>query len=239
MPPASPLHAGYDTKDESICIVGAADLQIRSLLNREQFSDSRGEAERLGISSAMWPLFGLPWASGLKLAGQMATRTTMLGERVLEVGCGLALASLVAHRRGVDVTASDCHPLTAGFLKANLKLNGLGPMKYRHGQWGGADAPRGRNGSSRLRRVSGKFDLIVGSDVLYERDQGAALPLFLALHAAERAEIWIVDPDRANRSAFSRQMQDCGFAVREERLDTVATPSALAYKGRLLIYQRT
>jgi len=44
---------------------------------------------------------------------------------MLEVGCGLALASLVCHRRGIDVTASDCHPLASRFLLDNLRLNGL------------------------------------------------------------------------------------------------------------------
>jgi methylase of polypeptide subunit release factors len=61
----------------------------------------------------------------------------------LELGCGLALASLVIHRRGGDVTASDCHPLTEAFLKENLRLNHLPPMKYRTGNWGRAVSDMG------------------------------------------------------------------------------------------------
>ena len=230
--------AGYHTKEEAIAIVGAADLKVRSLRDREQFHDPRGEAKRLGINSSLWPLFGLAWPSGLKLAARMACRVQTSGERVLEVGCGLALASLVAHRRGANVTASDCHPLAAGFLKANLRLNNLPAMKYRHGQWGEAPDPIGRNGNLRLKIVGSCFDLIIGSDVLYERDDGAALPQFLSRHAREGAEIWIVDPDRANRSAFSRQMNDRGFDVLEERLDSAVTSESPAYKGRLLVYTR-
>jgi hypothetical protein len=45
------------------------------------------------------------------------------GKRILEVGAGLALASLVVHRRGGDITASDYHPLIPDFLKENLRLN--------------------------------------------------------------------------------------------------------------------
>ena len=54
---------------------------------------------------------------------------------MLEIGCGLALASLACHRLGMDITASDRHPLVEGFLHANLALNRLAPLRYRHGDW--------------------------------------------------------------------------------------------------------
>jgi hypothetical protein len=56
---------GYLIKQERIAITGVNDLIIRSLLDRQQFDDPLGEAERLGISSATWPLFGLPWTGRL------------------------------------------------------------------------------------------------------------------------------------------------------------------------------
>jgi predicted nicotinamide N-methyase len=230
---------GYHTKQERIDIVGADDLIIRSLLDRQQFSDPQGEADRLGISSAAWPLFGLLWPSGAKLAARMATRPLSPGERLLEVGCGLALASLVAHRRGANVTASDCHPLTASFLRENLRLNDLSPMKYRHGHWSVPAIPHGRDEASTRDIVRGRYDLIIGSDVLYERDASADLAAFIGRHTEQSAEVWIVDPNRSNRPAFNRRMAGQGFLMREERLDTPATVATAAYRGRLLIYQRT
>ncbi len=106
---------GYQTKRERVAIAGVDDLVIRSLLDRQQFFDPLGEADRLGISSAAWPLFGLLWPSGAQLAARMALRPVCSTERILEIGCGLALASLVGHRRGADVTASDYHPLAGAF----------------------------------------------------------------------------------------------------------------------------
>jgi predicted nicotinamide N-methyase len=227
---------GYEVKHEHIAIAGADDLIIRSLLDRQQFSDPLGDAERLGISSAAWPLFGLVWPSGVQLAARMAARGVHPGERILEVGCGLALASLVGHRAGADITASDCHPLTAAFVQENLRLNSLPPMKYRQGRW--VDIAQAPVLGQASHQVQGRFDLIVGSDVLYERDDRATLAGFIGRHASEQAEVWVVDPDRANRAAFNRQMANAGFGMREERLDRAASEGVTRYKGRLLIYSR-
>jgi predicted nicotinamide N-methyase len=229
---------GYRTKQEPVAVRGELDLEIRSLLDRQQYSDPLGAAARLGISPASWPLFGLLWPSALRLAERVGARPVRDGERILEIGCGLALPSLVGHRRGAHVTASDCHPLAGDFLRTNLLLNALAPLRYRHGDWG-ADATAGAP-PTRLPapRVRGRFGLLIGSDLLYERDDHARLAGFIDRHALAASEVWIVDPDRGNRPAFTRQMARHGFAASEERLDCAASATAGAYKGRLLIYRR-
>lgn len=228
---------GYLLKHESIAVTGVDNLTIRSLLDRQQYSDPLGAAERLGISSASWPLFGLLWPSGAHMAARLAQRPVTPGERILEIGCGLALASLVGHRRGADVTASDCHPLASSFLRENLRLNDLAPLPYRHGQWGVTTA---REDSSKRedRALQGQFDVVMGSDLLYERDADGALAQFIALHTAPAGEVWITDPDRGNRNAFTRSMALHGFALAQERLQTLASPGVAAYKGRMLVYMR-
>ena len=230
---------GYQIKQQNVPITGVADLLIRSLLDRQQFSDPQGTALRQGISSATWPLFGLLWPSGAQLAARMALRPVLAGERILELGCGLALPSLVGHRRGADVTASDCHPLTQGFLQDNLGLNHLLPMKYRHGHWSKPGSLKQENGAPAIDMVRGRFDLIIGSDLLYDPDASVALAGFIGRHAKLCSEVWIVDPDRGNRAAFSRHMLAQGFDLSEERLDRIATVDTRAYKGRLLTYRRS
>jgi predicted nicotinamide N-methyase len=228
---------GYLTKEEHIAIAGAAGLQICSLLDRRQFADPQGEAASLGISSAAWPLFGLVWPSGLKLAAHMAALPLVPQQRILEIGCGLALASLVCHRRGADITASDCHPLARGFLLRNAALNHLPPLRYRHGQWG-ATAPVGTNDTPlELTPLHGRYGLIIGSDVLYERDDAGDLARFIDDHALPCAEALIVDPNRGNRSAFNRRMAAAGFALVDTPLRDPLS-GGQAYRGRLLSYRR-
>lgn len=243
--PHSPV--GYFTKQENIAVVGVADMVIRSLLDKQQFHDPLEAALRLGISSATWPLFGLLWPSGARLAERLALRPVRAGERILELGCGLALSSLVGHRRGADMTASDCHPLAGAFLAENVRLNGLLPLKYRYGQWGrvplatefAAPAPLSAPPQAAPDlAVSGRFELIIGSDILYERDEAGALAHFIDSHAAPQAEIWVVDPNRGNRAHFHRHMKSLGFALQEQTIDRAALPGVAAYKGRMLSYRR-
>lgn len=220
---ATPALPGYQVKFETLSL-GGLDYRIRSLLDHQQYFDPDGDAERAGISSASWPLFGLVWPSSRILAGAMQS-FAVEGKRILEIGCGLALASLVMRRRGADITASDCHPLAGAFLAENLRQNQLPAIPFQTGNWSDSDPALGR------------FDLIVGSDVLYERSQPDILSRFIDRHSSPEVEVIIVDPDRGNRSGFNRDMADLGYAHSEQRAENRQV-SGEPYKGRILSYRR-
>jgi len=215
---------GYETKLEHVSFSRQAEIVLRTLSDRQQFSDPEGEAERLGISSAIWPLFGLLWPSGRILAEHMAS-VAVLRRSVLEIGCGLGLTSLMMQRAGEDITASDIHPMAGRFLDANLLLNGLGPLPFHRGDWGTVDATLGR------------FGLIVGSDVLYERSQASDLSAFIDRHAEGQAEIIIVDPNRGHRAEFRRLMRAHAFEV-EVVVAPSTTMDGVAYRGQILTFRR-
>ncbi len=214
---------GYLVKHEQFALGGSA-FEIRSLRDNLQYADRDGLAEAAGISSAAWPMFGLVWPSARILADAMQTQD-IAGKRILEIGCGLALASLVIHRREGDITASDRHPLAAAFLNENLRLNGLRPLDYRTGHW------------DRDNQSLGRFDLIIASDVLYERNQPATLAGFIDRHAERRASVIIVDPDRGNRNAFCRRMAAAGFSSVVSRA-AATQQSGERYKGHFLHFCR-
>jgi len=215
---------GYLTRNEHVSI-GGRDWRLRVLQDRQQFSDPDGHAGRMGISSAQWSLFGQLWPAG-RLLAQAMQRFDIEGKRVLELGCGIGLASLVLQQRGADVVASDMHPLAEPFLAYNAALNALPALHYRQLRW---DVPL---------PTLGHFDLIIASDVLYESAHAALLAGVIDRHAWPEAEVLLTDPGRGNSARFSRMMAERGFTLAEARcpMDDGEVPP---YRGRLLHYTRT
>jgi predicted nicotinamide N-methyase len=115
----SPLHTRIDVHQ-----FGGVDYHIRCLIDGNQFDDPEGVAEALGISPASWPFFGMRWPAGLLLA-DLVSRLVLGNGRMLELGCGLGIASLVANARGADILATDYHPMAADFLRDNSARNAL------------------------------------------------------------------------------------------------------------------
>jgi hypothetical protein len=105
------------------------------------------------------------------------------------------------------------------------KINWMVPLHYETGNWG------------RVNKGLGAFDLLIASDVLYERSHPAQLSGFIQAHAAEGAEVLIVDPNRGNRNAFHRDMAHMGFSVTELIMNEPLRDLS-AYRGRLLHYKR-
>jgi hypothetical protein len=99
-------------------------------------------------------------------------------------------------------------------------------MKYEVGNW------------SRANPRLGAFDLIIGSDLLYDREQPGALSDFVSLHSAASVEVVIADPDRGNQGNFTRRMDRLGYSHSEERILSLPGDSG-PYKGRLHNYRRT
>lgn len=214
---------GYLTRHQRIRL-GELDYTIRSLSDKQQFADPDGRAERLGISSAQWSLFGQVWPAGQLLANAMAT-FDIEGKRILEVGCGLGLASLVLQRRGADVIASDMHPLAEPFLAYNSALNHLPSVPYRKLQWG-VPLP-----------TLGLFDLLIGADVLYEREHAELIAALVDRHALPEAELLFCDPGRGHSGAFTRALALQGFEVSESR-GALDEDEGGKLRGRLLHFRR-
>lgn len=214
---------GYRTRISNLRF-GGIDYQIRSLSDRQQFADPYGRAARAGISSASWSLFGQIWPAGRLLAEAMSG-FDIGGKRILELGCGLGLATLVLTHRGANITASDHHPLAESFLSYNAGLNGLAIPCYHDLPWTIPDTALGR------------FDLIIASDVLYERDHPAQLDALLRRHAKPQVEVVFTDPGRGNSAPFTRSLLSQGYQVQETRcrFDEADQPP---FRGRLLSYRR-
>ena len=214
---------GYATRLLTVRL-GGHDYRIRALSDLQQFADPTGQAHRAGISSSLWSLFGQVWPSGRVLAEAMSS-FDVAGKRILELGCGLGLSSLVLAKRGADVVASDHHPLAESFLAYNAGLNNLPAVTYRDLPWVTPDA------------TLGSFDLIIGSDILYERDHAAQVAAMMLRHANPDAELLVTDPGRGNSGPFTRAMAEQGYEVTERR-SRFNEKDIEPFRGRLLSYRR-
>jgi predicted nicotinamide N-methyase len=203
---------------------GTSCLHVRTLRDVQQFADPTGVAARLGISSASWPVFGVIWDSGLVLAHLMFEKH--VGDRrILEVGCGIALASQVLNLRHADITATDRHPEAGNFLAENSRLNQARAVPFVRTAW--------TDPVSEL----GEFDLIIGSDLLYEHPHVEELATFIEQHAKPNCEVMLVDPGRGHHARFSKRMVTLGYShsqTRPERTDFLPRP----FRGRILRYMR-
>lgn len=205
--------------------IGDMDIHIRTLRDTLQFQDTNEAAKKLGISSAAWPISCVIWPSGQVLAHLMLNYPVQ-GKRVLEVGCGIGLASLVLNNRSADITATDHHPETEGFLRHNTDLNNGRSIPFVRTGW--ADL---------INEKLGKFDLIIGSDLLYESAHVELLAEFINQHCHHHCNVIIVDPGRGFHAKFSKKMSRLGFSHIKEKPATTHYLDE-KFKGSIMIYSR-
>ncbi len=197
--------SGYQTKSEVITVDDIS-LNITSLLDKNQFYDPEDIALNRGISSSMWPISGLVWPSGVVLA-KVVSRMDLAGLRVLEVGCGIAVASLVAAYKSADITASDFHPLVETFLKTNMSANKIEGVAFDEGDWNYPD------------RQNGKFDLIIGSDLLYDHGHSELLSCYLDAQLSANGKILLIDPGRRAGKKIKSIMQALDYQCDRVKMD--------------------
>ena len=162
------------------------------------------------------PYWAELWPSGIALGTMLAARRSLRGVRLLELGCGLGLPSIVAARMGANVTATDYFLEALDLLAANAALNGV---KLTTGllDWRAAAAV-------------GQFDLVVAADVLYEPWQVERIVEMLRGTVAANGRAIVVDPDRATARQFASAATFRGFRVTESPLaDTSGRTRMIRY----------
>jgi predicted nicotinamide N-methyase len=161
---------------EEIVLVAGRDLAVRRPRDDEALIDEEafGRDEFLPYWAQLWP-------SGTALARAIGVRA-LGGMRVVEVGCGLGLASLAAAAAGARVLATDWAPAALELLADNAQRNGLA-LETARVDWTAPDALLAR----------APFDLVLAADVLYERRNVGPLA---ALLPRLGGEVLLADPGR-------------------------------------------
>jgi predicted nicotinamide N-methyase len=133
------------------------------------------------------PYWARLWPSGIALARALAAAPPPPRARVIELGCGLALPSVVAARAGAAVLATDGLTDAVAFAAHGLALNEV-TGDVAHAGWdehGDALAARG------------PFDLVLAADVLYTRANVEAALRLLPRLVERGGAVRLADPGRA------------------------------------------
>ena len=107
----------------------------------------------------MIPYYADLWPSAEALAKVLVENREIIKNRdVFELGAGLSMPSMICGKLGANrVVASDYHPDNSFQVYRNAKLNSL-DIEYMQLDW-----------SSLNEKEDEKFDIIIGSDLLYEK----------------------------------------------------------------------
>ncbi len=137
----------------------------------------------------------------------------------------MALSSLLLNKQSADITATDYHPEAEKFLQRNTLLNDDKSIAFAQLNW--ADKSN----------VLGRFDLIIGSDLLYEDEHIELLSGFIERHSKPSCEVILVDPGRGRKSKLSSRM--IGFGFSSSHLKPIHTDYlAQEFKGYILVFKR-
>lgn len=101
----------------------------------------------------------------------------IINKRILEVNCGIALTRLMLNQRLANITATDYHPEVENVLLQNIALNNGKAIPFTRTGWDDEESDLG------------KFDLIIDSDLLYERGHAELLSQFIDQHTEPHCEV--------------------------------------------------
>ena len=129
-------------------------MRILQLTHFEQYIEDFVES---GLSEAVeLPYWAKIWDATLLLAYFLGKQPVIRGQRVLEIGAGLGVAGIYAALCGHDVTLSDDNQEALLFARANALLNDCPRVVVRKLDW-------------RHPALSDQFDVIIGAEVVYDR----------------------------------------------------------------------
>jgi predicted nicotinamide N-methyase len=196
-----------DLIEDVVAVAGRQILMLRprdseALLDEDAFE----QEEFLPYWAELWP-------SALALARTVADRA-LHGARVVELGCGLGLPAIAATLAGGRVLATDWSADAVAFAARNAERNDA-ELETAVASW--------TDPGVLVERAP--WDLVLGSDLLYEKRNVPVLLDLLPRLLGPRGEAWIADPGRVPAEAF--------LAMAAERFTVRSTPDAAGPRVRV------
>lgn len=162
------------------------------------------EEQKDPFAEDLCPYFGILWPAAEGLSIYLNDHPEIVKNKsVLELGCGLGYPSLVATHLGGKVLATDYHPDVEEYFNRNLRHSNL-TCDYKRLNW--------REGTEDV----GLFDVVMGSDVLYENKHAREVAQGLIRFLKPQGKILLSDPGRNYLQPFLEAMKKEGYSEESE-----------------------
>jgi len=199
----SALERRFDTVTDDI---GVGDRTFSILRPRNSDALIREEDfvmdERLPYWADVWPSSTILAAHFLRLAARPGRGSGT--RRGLELGCGVGVVTTAAMIAGYDMIASDYYTDALAFTRANaFRITGRSPAA-RMIDW--------RNFPADVESL----DMIIASDVLYEKEYARILPGIFKRALAPGGMAIVADPGRVGVPEFIEACNESGLVVRSK-----------------------
>ncbi|MYF98223.1 methyltransferase [Candidatus Poribacteria bacterium] len=135
--------------------MGNRNLELTIVDNPDRYLDILSREDKGG--RLYLPYWAYLWESGIGLARYVSELgDTLLGKHILEVGCGFGLVGIAASQAGGDVVFTDFEHDALLFSRHNAERNNVHAADYVQMDWN-------------MPCLQRKFDVILASDVIYEK----------------------------------------------------------------------
>lgn len=160
------------------------------------------------------PYWAELWESSFAVADHLAqSHKTLVGQHVLDLGCGMGLTGTVAAGLGGEIIFADIEPHALLFARLN-SLPFEPRVEVRRLDW-------------QTDQLAQRLDLIIGADVLYEREQWPHLNAFWRLHLANGGRVLLGEPGRQTGDEFPKWVQDRGWALTTSQQPVTGRPKPI------------
>jgi predicted nicotinamide N-methyase len=203
------LAAEYDL-DEKFYTFGSNSFSFLSVLDSYALLDRISPEEF--VKDEQMPYWAEIWPSAITLSSFIADELPLEGLRVIEIGAGVGMASVVAAWKGAGVLATDYSLEALRFVRYNALKNRVN-IETERLDW-------------RLVQCNERFDRLFAADVLYERVN--LLPIIYAIDKLLKpgGVAYIADPRRRLAEQFLELARENDFSItpfaREYRAGTQA-----------------
>lgn len=178
---------------------GDYSLELIKVADLDELLEGVTDADQIPFWAELWP-------ASLGLTRYLSNNRDLLqGRSGLELGAGIGWAGIAARLAGAKLIQTDYVEDALRFIRVNSLRNGLTEPELLLADW------------RRFPQV-GKFDFIIGADILYEKTLHQPLAGIMTNVLKPDGLVLLADPGRDYALEFVLGMMDRGWSVNQVRV---------------------